>query len=401
MRSRNRNRALAAVGLVLASTLLAACSSSGTASSTSAAGCTVNTLLVANATGAQSTNGVAAFAAAKAATKYVNDNGGVNGCTLALTTVDDGSDYTKTLPLMQAAMATTTFANVSVNDYGTASAEPYLTRQKILSISSNGTAAIADPKTNPYYFDTSNPDATVSKYVTQYALSQGTKKLAVVADNSTTGASAIAAIKATAEAGGGDVVASVQVDATTVNMTPAVQQLSSSGADGIIISLYGQPAGFFIRDLKASGWNVQRYGSVSLGATNLPALLPVEDYQGIVVAGATAGTAPSLNGVADMQAQIKSTGGDPNTSVISLSSNYAAIIFLANAINGTKSTDGPTLAKYLEDHGTDKIPENPLAATTGYSATNHQMTAPGEISSSTEGPLDANGQLPRLAILNP
>ncbi|MCU1614642.1 MAG: branched-chain amino acid transporter substrate-binding protein [Frankiales bacterium] len=400
MKLRTRNRALAAFGIVLASTLLAACSGSGSASSTDAGGCTVNTLLVANATGAQSSNGVAAFAAAKAATKYVNDNGGVNGCTLVLKTVDDGSDYTKTLPLMQAAMATTTFANVSVNDYGTASAVPYLMRQKVLSISANGTASLADPKTGPYYFDTSSPDATVSQYMTKYALSQGTKKFAVVADNTTTGASAIAAIKATAEAGGGDVVASVQVDATTVNMTPAVQQLSSSGADGVIISLYGQPAGFFIRDLKASGWNVQRYGSVSLGATNLPALLPVEDYQGIVVAGAADGSAPSLYGVADMQTQIKATGGDPYTSVVGLSQNYADILILANAINATKATDGPTLAKYLEDHGTDKIPGNPIAETTGYSSTNHQMIAPGSIATATEGPLDANGLLPRLQILN-
>ncbi|MCU1482200.1 MAG: branched-chain amino acid transporter substrate-binding protein [Subtercola sp.] len=386
---------------VLISVLVTSCSGSGGSSGTATGGsCQVNTLLVANMTGAQSDNGKAAVIAASAAVKSVNDGGGVNGCQLVLTTKDDGSDYTKTLPLVQSAMGSQTYSMVSVNDYGTASVVPYLTRQKVLSISSNGTAALADSTVNPYYFDTVPPSSTVSKYVTQYAISQGAKKLAVVTDNSTLGTDAIAADKATAEAGGASLVASVQVDATTINMTPAVQSLSNSGADAVIIDLYGQPAGYFVRDLKASGWNVTRYGTSSLFATNLDSLLPVSDYEGIVAVGPTPGTAPALYGVSAMQTQIKADGGDATTSVTGLAQNYADIILFAWAANGAHSTDSAAVAKYLEEHGTDKVPNDTIAETTGYTASNHQMTAPGTLSTATEGAMDSEGLLPRITVVN-
>jgi branched-chain amino acid transport system substrate-binding protein len=400
--SRRVRRLTAGVAVVLTATgTLAACGgSSGSNGASGAKNCTVRSLLVSNLTGPGASNGTQNKAAAEVAKKQINDAGGINGCTLSVDYADDTSDYTTNLPLTQKALAQKKYAMVQGADFGAGSIAPYLTRQKILGMFSNGTKGLPDPAVNPYLFDTTTTGADVVTAVAKYAVSQGDKEIAVVADNTGVGKSVIGAVKGVLESSGGKLVSSEQVDLSNVNMTPAVQRLKGSGAKTILVSLFGAAGGHFFSALSASGWKPTVYGSQSVFATNLAALIPVKDFAGIVAGGGTYATSPSSDRAKAFFEQLKASGYDTTKGIYSTAPAHDDLILFAAAANATKSTDAAKMTKWLEDNGTTTIDGLVLASTTGYSSTNHEWHAPGSLSTAKMGALDEFGLLPRIATIN-
>jgi len=391
-----------AVGVVFAlgTGALSGCGSSG-GDTASGKDCTVNSAVVANLTGAGSQNGQSVKAGVDVAAEVINENGGINGCKLDIDYIDDGSDYTKALPLVQAAMAKKKYANVTAADFSAASIAPYLTRQKVLGIFDNGTKGLPGGD-NPYVFDVCPTSASVVEGVVKSAVAAGNKNLAVVADNTSNGQSVIDQVKQQLAAAGGKVVTSEQVDLSSVNMTPAVQRLRASGADSILVSLYGAAGGYFFRDLAASGWKPKVYGSQSVFATNLAALVPEKDIDGILAGGAAAAMKPNVNDdVQTLIDKLKANGVDlQKIGLWSALAGYATQMVFAFGANGANSTEAEAITKYLEENGDEAVPHFALAKTTGYSADNHEMHAPGVLGLAKMAAFDENGQLKRVETLN-
>ena len=362
------------VGLVALATVIALAGCSTSSGGTASAGkCTVRTLMVSNITGAGSANGSSAQIATKLADDYVNKNGGVNGCKVVTDFKDDGSDYSKVLPLTQAALAAQKYAMVNASDYGGSTVAPLLTRQGILGVFSNGTGGLFSKAKTPTIFDACTPLAGAAVVMSKYLATKGYKKIAIVTDNTAVGSSVIAGAQAAAKKNGVTIIPE-QIDLSTVDMTPVVQRTRASDPDVVLVDLFGAPAGYFFQGLTASGWDVPKYGSFTTFATDLASLIPQKDYAGLISGGPASATAPSVTpALSSLITSLKAANnGKIDNALLLYAQNYDTIILFAWAANQTHSTDGLTLAHYLESHGNAKIPGLTQAVSSGYSASNHE-----------------------------
>jgi branched-chain amino acid transport system substrate-binding protein len=395
----SRHLALIAIAAVTAAGL-AACSG-GDASATGDDGeCEVRALSVGQLTGAQAQVGTDVKAGTEQAVTDVNEAGGINGCTLVVDFKDDGSDYTKTLPVVQAATSEYDgYININISSgYGAASAMPFVTKSGYLSINSNAVPGLSDPKVNPFDFSVTNVPTDTDSQLVQRIIADGHKKIAIMTDNTVVGTGAIESATAIAKSLGAEVVASQQVDLATVNMTPPVQALKSSGADALYIALYGEQAGYFIRDLRASEWDVAVYGGQYTAATDLASLVPVTDIADILLFGASSTSSPPREEADQLLEQIKASG-DKITSLQIASSGYDVIAVLAWAANEAGSNDASAIAKVLEENGDAAIPGYIAAVNTGFSASNHAVRGEDGIAIMQGAEWDEFGLLPRLEFV--
>lgn len=369
-------RGLASVSALAILVGLAGCSApadapSGTTGADSG-DCQVRALLVANVTGAGSANGESAKRAQELAAQYINDNGGVNGCELVVDVKDNGSDYSKSLPLTQEALAEKDYFVVNAADYGGASVAPLLTREGILGVWSNGTGGLFSAETTPTIFDACTPLAGATLVMANYLADEGYKKIGLVTDNTAVGSSIVEIAKANAASAGVEVV-SEQIDLNSVDMTPVVQRLQASAPDVILVDLFGAAAGYFFSALSASGWDVPKYGSFTTFATDLGSLIPEEQFAGLISGGPASATAPSVTeGVDTLMEGLLANGGTIDHALLLYAQNYDALIIAAWAANQTGSLDGATLAAFLQENGDVEVPGLTQAKATGYSADNHE-----------------------------
>lgn len=257
--------ALGAAALLLT---LSACS--GASAGDEGGDCESHALMITNVTGAGSVNGTLGSAGAKVAVDYVNESGGVNGCTLVLDIKDDGSDYTKALPMLQEAMATQDYDIVIPADFGASAVLPALKRAEQFTIFVNGTVGLTSPEETPLMFDSAVPSAYQAAAFAQWMVEEkGVQKVAVAVDNTSIGEAVLASFTAALEEAGGEVVAAESADLASVNFTPLVQRLQGTGADSVFVNLFGTAGAYFVRDYQASGWGAPLYGGESVMGTGI------------------------------------------------------------------------------------------------------------------------------------
>ena len=402
----NKKAALAGLAVIAAVTLaISGCSSSGSTTATGAAStspgkCTTRFLYVTNVTGSGSINGTSNVPGIKVAQDFVNSHGGVLGCKLQVDVKDDGSDYTKDLPLVQQSLAQNTYVDVDVSDFGCASAAPFVTRAKILGVFSCGVQGLDDPKTNPYLFDTVINSADSMAKLGTYAVDKGAKKVAIVGDTSAVGQTSIAETKTAVQKAGGTVSDTESVDLSSVNMTPVVQRLQASGADTLVVNLFGAAAGYFFRDLDSSGWKVKKYGSTSVFASNVTTLDSAAAVKGLTLLGPTVSTSPTLVPVVDtfIKDVKKSTAIGQSLALYAQAND--AVIIAAFGINGAKSSDAAKVALYLSQNGSKTVPGLSQSTTTNYSATNHEAHFKKGLGIVPVGPLVDGRYSGRTSVLN-
>lgn len=376
--------------------VLAGCSSPSAPSPTDAQeDCTTKILLATNVTGGGSANGTANVNGMDAAMETINDEGGVLGCTLEYDVVDDTSDYTKSLPLVQAAIGTTDYAAVVAGDFGSTSIAPYLNRQGMFGFIINSALGIAVPDVNPNLFNVSSPVASHAGPLMDYIADEGNKSVALLVDTTATGASAAAAYTAAAIAAGMTVTATETVELSAVNMTPAVQRPQASGADAVVFNVFGAAAGYFVRDYRASGWDAPLFGGSSVQQTNLATLVPESDLKDIVIAGFAVNTTPSSDAAQTLVDQIKAQGKEITTALALSATAHDTAILFAWAANGAGSLDPQAITDYLSENGDVDVPNLTLAPQTNYSAGNHEWHAKNAVALSVAGPFD-DGRLAAL-----
>lgn len=409
-------RGLASVVAFGAAFVLAACTTAGGGGgeATSSAqptpdgdisNCEVWALIVTNVTGAGAQNGTSSKAGGEAAAEYINDNGGVLGCTLKLDIRDNASDYTKSLPIVQEALAQKEYLTVVAADFGAASVVPYVARLGQFSSFVNGTKGLTDPKLYPYLFDTVIPSADSAKIVGNYAVTTDkVKNVAILGDTTTVGQAVMGAFKASVEAAGGTVVAEESIELSAVNMTPAIQRLQASGADALMFNLFGAAAGYFVRDLAASGWTPTVYGGGSFAAFNIESVVPAEDVRAldILVAGPAVNSAPPVNeGLTSLIEQLKASGNELSSAMSLFAQTHDALIYSVAAANATGTNDAAAMSSWLEENGSTDIPGMAFSTQTGFSAASHEWHPKDGIAMFYSGEFkDGQFQTKRLGLFN-
>jgi ABC-type branched-subunit amino acid transport system substrate-binding protein len=381
---------------------LAACGSSSSSSSTSASSggsknCTTKVLLVSNLTGEGSANGTSNVDGANVALSQINAKGGVLGCKLAVEKRDDESNYTTDLPVLQKALASEKYPMVINSDFGSSSTTPYLTREKILSISATGGEGLGNPKVNPYFFDVVPLNSGAVNVAAQYAIKQGHKKIAVIVDNTATGTADIKSVKPIIEQAGGSLTDSEQVSFSAVNLTPAIVRAKSSGAEALIVDLFGPAAGHLISDAKTAGFTGPIYGGQEILQTDLAKFVPVADLANVIPVGSAVAGEPTSQGGKEIIEGLKTAGITISSSLAAYAQVHDDLILFAWAANNSHSLDTTTITHYLETHGTTPVPGLSQAETTGYSSATHEWEPPNALAITHAGKYK-DGMLPRIEL---
>lgn len=394
-----------AVGCGSSSSSSSPSSASGTSSSSGQAAishkCTARMLFVTNLTGAASENGTANLPAVKLAVATVNQSGGVDGCTLALDVRNEASDPTQDVPIVEQATSQHHYADVLISDLGATSTVPYLMRQKILMVTNDCTGIAAHPATVPTMFDICPGEVLPVAAATDAAIKAGYKKIGAVVQANALGVEQIAGIQAAAKQLGASVVNVEQVDPTAVDTTPAITRLQDSGAQAVVVDLFGTVLGHFLDNLATTGWKVPLYGGLGAFSTNVASLVKPQEYKSFLIVGPSPATYPSTPSVVKFIGDLRQAPGGQASLAQNLTLStgvYSAVIIFAWAANQTHSLDSGVLTKFLATHGSTPVPGLLIGQTTGYTPADHVFSGVDDLAIADAGSLNV-GRLKRVAYV--
>lgn len=340
--------------------------------------CPVKVLTVANFTGEGAENGATVKGGAEAAISQIEEEGGILGCEVELVTKDDGSDYTKSLPLLQAAIAEDDYAMVNNPDFGCASVAPLIAKKGLLSITSCALEGNGNPEFNPYTFETAYTGGAIIATAGQYLVNEkGINKLALVTDDTAFGAAVEASLSASVGEAGGEITDVERVGLEDVNFSTAIQRAQDSNPEALVVDLFGAAMGKFMQDLETSGWDVPVYGGLASTASNLD-LLGVEKKtaERLETAGPTSMSLPSNERSEALLELLEQEGTEIVGSLAQYAQNHDWMTLFAWGANEAGSLDPEAVANALAENGETPIPNLVMGETTGYSPECHEFAAP-------------------------
>jgi ABC-type branched-subunit amino acid transport system substrate-binding protein len=360
-----------AIGLIGASMLAAACSSSGSASSGSStsgsSGASGSGSIAIDAveplTGAFAQYGQGQTAGLKAVVALVNQQGGVMGRKLVLYVVDDQSDTGKAAAAAQQVMAAhpspVLFAGATTAE--ALAITPETTAAKVVTWESSTNPETTDTAKYPYSYNTF-PDAQLSVVAYIAALKQkNVTKLAVIYGNdagqSPLGLASISAAKAA----GIDVVSSSAVDQTATSFTSQLEAAKSAGAQCVLL-LINIPTTYttFFQNFVNIGWTSPLI-LMTPSAANSTVLgsVPSELHNvSVVTERSSLKTSDETALLKEIVSYTASSGGG---SLLSAANMGDALSVTVWAMRTTKSTDALKLVSLLNGLGNTSIPASVLS----------------------------------------
>jgi len=381
-------RKLLVLAVVCGLLATAACANLGAAGDHAA--CPVRILVVANFTGPGSVNGDTVDLGTKSAAEEINKNGGVRGCDVVIDKVDDGSDYHKSLPLMQEATAKQNYALVLDWDYSVSSTVSYMARQKLFSVI--GQAQLDPNAKYTTLFDTLNSEPLVMVTALQYAAEQRHKRVAVMVDNSSIGADSIKAIKAYAKEEGITITDSEQLDLTGVNFVPAIERARRSNPDVLLTDLWGLPSAQLRLQIHQAGWDIPIISGSFDADTTFKGLIPESMLANNVMIAPSSIAYPSRPALESYAKKLKTSGVKLDNYFTGYTSVYDAVILFAWAANEVKSLNPETLAGKLNDSRNAKIPGLLSEEDTGYEGKSDALAV-------VQGGYYADGRLKKIVSI--
>lgn len=199
------------------------------------------------------------------AVERINDEGGIDGRDVVLDIVDDQSDPTKAVSLLQEKISAGSPPDLVFT--GVTSAEslamlPLTSRNKILSLSSGGAAAIDNPEEYPYAFQIPVQISRSGVNLPAHLEEMGVERLGLFVDNGEYGTAVKDAVVATLEAADSDVeVVDVQFPAADVDLTVPYQRLTANDVDAVYTDCVGDPCGrIFEARLRAGATDIPIIG---------------------------------------------------------------------------------------------------------------------------------------------
>ncbi|HEX3804334.1 MAG TPA: ABC transporter substrate-binding protein [Solirubrobacteraceae bacterium] len=364
------------------------------------ASCPVKVLMVNNFTGAGSDNGQADLAGAKVAIKQINSAGGVLGCKIELSTIDDQSNYTQDLPQIEKATSSTHYAMVMNGDPASVSTAPFLTREKILSIAGAGGLGFAG-KAEPYDFDVIYLEARAALVAADFGVKKKHfKKWALLVDNTQIGDGDIKAMKSELSKDGGKIVDIEQLPLSGVNFSAAIERAKASHPDVVFTDMFGAAGAHLKNDIQTAGWKVPQIGGFNEAATSFKGLVPLSALKNQYEVSQGALAAPSTPVRAAFIKLLKANGVKINGFLFGYVNGHDPLTLFAWAANQTHSLDSQTLANYLHSHGQTKVPNLVEGPETGYTKTCGAWNAPGGMAVMKAGYYDSDGRLPVVEFTN-
>ncbi len=262
-RSRGAATGLAAA-LLIAGTILGACSSGSTASASP-----IRIGFFAPESGFAAADGQSAYDAAQLAVKDINAAGGVNGAQISLVNYDDASDVKQAVSIATKLVTQDKVTAVVSGSYSdqTLAAAPIFQRNSMPMLAAYAVSP-GIPGAGDYIFQ-QDFTGIVEGAAAAYALVKdlGSMKPAIVAIKNDFGSALVEGFTKEAQALGATIVASDSNDFGEKSFTPILQRDQSKGADGVFMAQYYTEAQQFIADWNSLGLKLPLVGTEGVDST--------------------------------------------------------------------------------------------------------------------------------------
>ncbi len=228
-------------------------------------------------TGPLSAPGIGFDRGVRWAAEQINANGGVQGRKIEVITRDTQGDPTKAVNAVQELINRVKVHSVfgPTNSGEALATTPILARAKIPTLTAGVVDSLIDPAKFPNAFRVAASNTQWDDAVRNYTLKivKG-KKIAITADATGYGTSAVNASLASFKKEGAEIVFDGVIDATQADVTPDMLRMKNSGAD-VLVS-WTVSAGMAARQMNARAamnWDVPIVGHPALGTGDIARLL--------------------------------------------------------------------------------------------------------------------------------
>lgn len=277
----------------------------------------------------------------------INAKGGVLGKKIEVITEDDGGDP-RTAALAAQRLSTRGVIAV-IGTYGSAVTEAtqnIYDEAKIIQIANGSTAIRLTEKGLKYFFRTCPRDDEQAKVAVQAIQKLGTKKLAILHDNSTYAKGLAEETRGLLKDKGVEIVFFDALTPKEQDYTAVLTKMKSVQPDMVFFTGYYGEAGLLLKQKKQMNWNVTFIGG---DATNNPDLVKIagkEDAAGFYfVSAPLPKDLPSEQARSFLADFTKKYGHPPNSIYAVLAGDGLRVV--VSAMEKTKSEDTAKLAEYL------------------------------------------------------
>jgi branched-chain amino acid transport system substrate-binding protein len=335
--------------------------------------------LLASFTGGQVNSSASPVAGARMAIAEINKAGGIAGKQVDIVQGDDQSDPTAAVSEARR-LATSEKVHVMLGPNSsqlTLAIAPVMNQAKIFHISTSGSTLLT-PQLSNYHFSINPPADASGKAMVVYAdETLKAKSIAWLSDNGAQSKAALEAVKEEATRRGMKVTEQ-EFPLRAPDITPQLLSLRSGKPDVLFIwPNTGEDHGTITKNMKELGWKLPIIGGIAPTFLVAPAKkVDPTAYEGFVSVGMRAvsycpndvvGRSP----YATFNNKVKAF--DPanydKLAITNVGWFYDAAYILKAAIEATRSVDGPTLTKWVEQNAS-KVP-NMATGPYSASATNH------------------------------
>jgi branched-chain amino acid transport system substrate-binding protein len=283
--SRKKRRALIAVPAVFAAFALSACSAPGGSSGDSGSDDgPYQVVVISGQTGALQANSEAMRAGLQAAVDTVNEADGINGHDVEVTYLDDKSDPTVGVTVLQQYLSENDNPDLVIAGQTSNEAlalAPITTREKIVTFAAVQNPTLDDPETYPYFFSNAVKATTVTDAVASFLEDKGAKSVALVAANDALLQSVEPALGGSLEKVG--IELSVHpFDPEAIDVSPAFAEAMDSGADWLYADAVGAAVPRLLEGrLKAGAEKMPTVGGSSVSSGQFLAVTTEEQRENL------------------------------------------------------------------------------------------------------------------------
>ncbi|AWB93247.1 ABC transporter substrate-binding protein [Aeromicrobium chenweiae] len=320
-------------------------------------------------TGPAAANGDWAKIGTEIAVKEINANGGIDGRQVKVVYGDDELDATKAVTEMNRVV------NQEKVDLvlGPLSSDPVLATLPLLkstktpSIMGAGSEKVT-PDIAPYSFSWTMNATTQAQEMVDAAVKDGAKSIAILSDGGTQGKTAADAMKADIKKRGLKLSGTQELSIKNTDVTPQLLSLKKGNPDHVLLfPVASSDTARVLEQVKQLNWDVPFTGSY--GTTFADTVMEIagddayENMNAITFSSFSACTkeeVPESTSSFVKTVRAFSEKRAKGASFDSIAQSHDAVYLFKAAIEATGTTDGPKVAAWLEENGTNLPKDIPL-----------------------------------------
>jgi branched-chain amino acid transport system substrate-binding protein len=324
-------------------------------------------------TGPAAANGDWAKLGTEIAVQEINAGGGIDGRKVEVVYADDELQPTKAVTEMNRVINQGKVDIVlgPLTSDTTIATLPIIRASKKPAIMGAGSEKVT-PANGPYSFSWTPNATTQAGRMIDAAVADGAKSIAILSDSGTQGKTAAAAMKAAITQRGLNLAGAQEMTITDTDVTPQLLSLKGTNPDHLLLfPVSAVDTGRVLQQIKQLNWNIHITGSYgSTFAAQVEKIAGKDAYANMNAvtfgsfAGCSAASVPKQTVDFVKKVRAFSTERAADAAFDSVAQTYDAMYLMKAAIEATKSTDGSTVAAWLETHGTSLPKDLPYVSQT-------------------------------------